>query len=138
MLPKSKELARMLKAAKTRNAEEAEERRIRAKEAKEKKVKAEEAKLKKDIGDLIKRIEEEILYAIKKGKRETEIRFGDGHTREPAWEMEVAQLGRLNKAYKFKIDSISVYCNNHAEAANVDYVTAREWYEPLWELKVRW
>lgn len=80
-------------------------------------AKAEEAKLKKDIEDIIKRIEENILYAIQKGKREADIQFGDGHTREPAWEMAVAQLGRLNKAYKFKIDPDK---------------------EPRWELKIKW
>jgi hypothetical protein len=128
----------MLNEANIRNIKEAAENRVRVKIAEEKKMKAEEAKLKKDIEDIIKRIEEDIFYAINKGKRETEIRFGDGVTREPAWEMAVAQLGRLNKAYKFKIDPISVHCDNYMEAANVDYVTAREWYEPRWGLKIKW
>jgi hypothetical protein len=138
MLPKGKQLVKMLKEAEIRNANEAEEKRIKAEIAKEKKMKAEEVKLKKDVEGIIKHIEEDIFNAIKKGKRETELRFGDGHTREPAWEMAVAQLGRLNKAYKFKIDAISIHCDNHIEAANVDYVTARDWYEPRWEVKIKW
>jgi seryl-tRNA synthetase len=137
MLPKREELNKLLKDAKTKKEKEAEERHLKALEAKVRKEKEQEEKLKEDIETQVKRIEESVLYAIREGKNEAGFRFGDGHTEEPVWERAVAKLKR-NKDYTFKIQPISVHCDNYSEAANVDGVSARDWYEPMWELKVTW
>ncbi len=128
----------MLQEANEKIAREAEEKRLKEEIEREKKMKLDEQKLKENVDANIKRIEEAIVAAIKNGKRELEIRFGNGHTKEPAWEMAVAQLRRHNRGYKFEIKSVNVWYNNYGEAANVDYVEAREWSEPIWELKASW
>jgi hypothetical protein len=138
MLPKRDELSKILKDAKIKKEKEAEEQRIKDEEARIRKEKEDDEKFNAEVKHRIERIEEDILYAIKQGKNETELRFGDGRTKEPAWERAVARLQKTNKDYTFKIQSISVHCDNHSEAYNVDGVSPREWWESLWELKVSW
>jgi hypothetical protein len=64
--------------------------------------------------------------------------FGDGHKEEPAWDAAIGRLKKENRDYTFKVESTPIWCNNHAEAANVDYVSPREWSEPYWKLTVEW
>lgn len=102
------------------------------------KEKEDDEKFNAQVEHIIKKIEEDILYAIKQGKNETELHFGDGHTEDPVWERAVVRLKRTNKDYTFKIQPISVHYDNYGEAYNVDGVSAREWWEPIWGLKVSW
>ena len=138
MLPKRAELEKILKTNRSKKEKEAEEKRLSDLESAKKRKRTMDEKLEKDIQDRITRIEEDILCAIKDGKNSTYRYFGDGHTAEPVWENAVARMKRKDKDYKFTIESTSVWCNNHAEAANVDYVTAREWSEPYWKLTIEW
>lgn len=101
-------------------------------------MKVEERKLKKDIEDIIKKIEDEIVYAINKDYSLVELSFGDGVKRDTAWEVAIVQLKRFNKEYNFELKSISFKCDNFIEAANVDGVLKREWWESRWQLEVTW
>lgn len=83
-------------------------------------------------------IEKEILNAIKDGRRQREWRFGDGKTPDLAWINAVKTLRHANKDYTFNIISTSVLYNNYWAAANVEGVTEREWWEPVWQLTASW
>lgn len=68
-------------------------------------VKLADLKLQNDIADVIRKIEKEIVPAALGGLRVVEVRFGDGKTRELAWEMAMARLKRINKKISFELRS---------------------------------
>lgn len=138
MLPKREELDKLLKINQDRVAKEKEAKRIKDEEAAKCKRKAEDEKFEKDVQDTIKRIEEDILHSIEHGKDSTYRYYGNGHSPEPVWEGAVTRMKLANKDYTFKIESTYVHCDNFSEAANVDYVSAREWDEPYWKLTISW
>jgi hypothetical protein len=125
------------------------ERLEKEKLEKQEKIAEEKAKQQKSneefnqlITDLKKRIEENILYAIKNGERQTEIiippNYGKSNYLE-AWKKAVDTLQRqYGKEYNFDLHQHTLNCNNAVEAANVDGVSYAEWQESVHRLKINW
>ncbi len=109
-------------------------------QAKAEALKAEEEaalKHRDEVNKLKKFIEGSIERKVRTGHRRVEIEISECRAGQD-WQTAVKELQDENQEYSFELKKKTFFCDNHFEAANVDYVTPKSWTEQGLELVVTW
>jgi hypothetical protein len=138
-LPRGEELEQKIAAGEKARREKQVEQHRKAEEARLAAEKEANEKLEKEVADCRERIESVILYAINNGERHAEIMIPSNSLHYlPAWEKAMKRVAKSNPEYKLTIGKRDIDCDNAGEAANVDYVTFKQWTETVTEIKITW